>query len=521
MPARFSLRSALPFVLLAIAACGDGTTETPFVAEDAGRSDADSNADSNAGSDASADASESLDGASPADAAGRDAQTRDASRAADSSAPVTPEAGPDAARPPLPDAAPSPDAAPPATAPYQPFPQHVTYASGSIRPNHRTQAQLDDRVRTLYREWKARYLVDVPGASPRQAYVFYNKEGSASSNTAIVSCSEGHGYGMLLAAYMAGADSAAREDFDALTRFYDAHRSSIEPTLMAWQHVKQGTQIVNNPSGGSDSAADGDLDIAYAFFVAHDQWGGSGAFDYRAKGLAMARGIAHGLLASSDKHLRLGDWVRESDPKYGPTTRASDFLLGHLDVFGAADATLGFSQAKTTTLAIATTQMARGGSAATGLLPDFLTRGASGWAPVPAGFLEGAHDGDYHYNACRVPWRLGTYALTSGDRALHGSLETLNAFIKGATGGNARNVKAGYRVGSGTPGQSYANYEDLAFTAPFLVSAAIDARHQSWMNALWDASAEGFPTANDVYYGNSIRLLSVLVASGNWWVPTP
>jgi hypothetical protein len=141
--------------------------------------------------------------------------------------------------------------------------------------------------------------------------------------------------------------------------------------------------------------------------------------------------------------------------------------------------------------------------------------------PVPPGFLEGAHDGDYHYNACRVPWRLGTYALTSGDHRLHAGLETLNGFIKGTTGGNPRNVKAGYRVGSGTHGQSYANYEDLSFTAPFLVSAAIDARHQAWMNALWDTAAEGFPTANDVYYGNSVRLLSVLVASGNWWVPTP
>ncbi len=500
MPARFFFRSALPFLLLAAAACSEGSTETPL---------------------AEAEAEAARPDAAPSDAApARDAERTDA-RPSDSSSFPLPDAAPapDAAR--APDAATTPDAAPPATAPYRPFPQHVTYASGSIRPNHRTQAQLDDRVRTLYREWKARYLVDVPGSSPRQAYVFYNKEGSASSNTAIVSCSEGHGYGMLIAAYMAGADSAAREDFDALTRFYDAHRSSIEPTLMAWQHVKQGTQIVNNPSGGSDSAADGDLDIAYAFFVAHDQWGGSGAFDYRAKGLAMARGIARALLATSDKHLRLGDWVRESDPKYGPTTRASDFLLGHLDVFGAADATLGFSQAKTTTLAIATTQMARGGSAATGLLPDFLTRSASGWVPVPAGFLEGAHDGDYHYNACRVPWRLGTYALTSGDRSLHGSLETLNTFIKRATGENARNVRAGYRVGSAPPGQSYASYEDLAFTAPFLVSAAIDARHQSWMNALWDAAAEGFPTANDVYYGNAIRLLSVLVASGNWWVPTP
>ena len=405
--------------------------------------------------------------------------------------------------------------------PRRPFPQHVTYATASIRPNHRTQAQLDDRVATLYRQWKARYLVDVANTSPRQAYVFYNLENSSTGTAGAVSCSEGHGYGMLLAAYLAGNDGAARADFNALSRFYDAHRSSIEPTLMGWQQVRQGANVVNNPSGGTDSATDGDLDIAYAFLVADNQWGSTGTIDYRAKGVAMLRGISHGLLAASDKHLRLGDWVRDTDVTYGKATRTSDFFLGHLKAFEAFDGTLGFSQARTTTTAIASAQMARGGSSATGLLPDFMTKASGAWQPVASGFLEGNHDGDYHYNACRVPWRLGTFELTTGDRTLHPGLASVNAFIRRAANDNPHNVKAGYRVSTGTPGQSYANYEDLSFTAPFLVSAGIDPQNQAWMNSLWDTVAEGFPTANSVYFGNSIRVLSVLVASGNWWVPVP
>ena len=405
--------------------------------------------------------------------------------------------------------------------PRRPFPQHAPYASGSIRPNHRTQAQLDDRVSALYREWKARYLVDAPNTSPRQSYVFYNRENNPTGTTGAVSCSEGQGYGMLLAAYMAGSDNAAREDFNALSRFYDAHRSSIEPALMGWQQVKQGAQVVNNPNGGSDSATDGDLDIAYAFFVADNQWGSTGAVDYRAKGLAMLHGISHGLLAASDKHLRLGDWVNESDAKWGPATRTSDFVPGHLAAFHAIDGTLGFLQSKVTTLAIANGQMTRGAASATGLLPDFMTKASGTWGPVANGFLEGPHDGDYHYNACRVPWRLGTYELTSGDRALHTGLTALNAFVRRSANENPHNIKAGYRVSTGTPGESYANYEDLSFTAPFIVSAAVDAQNQTWMNGLWDAVADGFPTASDVYFGNSIRLISLLVTTGNWWVPGP
>ena len=481
-------RRALAVAIGVQAACSDGA------ATDVAASSTD------AGAATLADAALLRDGAPPADAP-RDG----AAAAADSSVLSSPDAGTDAAMP----------------GPRRPFPQHVTYARGSIRPSHRTQAQLDERVRTLYREWKARYLVDVAAASPRQSYVFYTRESNSTGTSGAVSCSEGQGYGMLLAAYLAGADANAREDFDALSRFYDSHRSRIEPALMGWQQVQQGSQVVNNPSGGNDSATDGDLDIAYAFLVADNQWGSTGAIDYRAKGLAMLRGVSHGLLATGDKHLRLGDWVTEGDAKYGPATRTSDFFLGHLKAFESFDGTLGFSQARATTVAIASAQMTSGGRAATGLLPDFMTKASGTWAPVASGFLEGTHDGDYHYNACRTPWRLGTYELSTGDLAMHAGLTNLNAFIRRSAGDNPHNVRAGYRVGSGTPGQSYANYEDLSFTAPFLVSAAIDAQNQGWMNALWDTVAEGSPTSSDVYFGNSIRMISVLVASGNWWSPAP
>jgi len=40
----------------------------------------------------------------------------------------------------------------------RPFPQHVAYASGTIRPSHQTQAQQDAAVRTYYDQWKADFL---------------------------------------------------------------------------------------------------------------------------------------------------------------------------------------------------------------------------------------------------------------------------------------------------------------------------------------------------------------------------
>jgi endoglucanase len=59
----------------------------------------------------------------------------------------------------------------PATAstafPQRPFPQHSTYAPGTIRPNQRTQAQMDDDVGLFYDQWKADYLVAVTGSPTR------------------------------------------------------------------------------------------------------------------------------------------------------------------------------------------------------------------------------------------------------------------------------------------------------------------------------------------------------------------
>ena len=60
-----------------------------------------------------------------------------------------------------------------------------------------------------------------------------------------------------------------RGDFDALLGFYCAHLN--EHRLMMWQHVKRGEEIVRNPdpaSQSSNSATDGDADVAYALLTA-------------------------------------------------------------------------------------------------------------------------------------------------------------------------------------------------------------------------------------------------------------
>jgi hypothetical protein len=140
-----------------------------------------------------------------------------------------------------------------------PFGSHPhPYASGTIKPAH-SQAQLDQAVKDFYDTWKGLYLGDGCGGG---RYLVLT--GMANSKTV----SEAHGYGMLLAAYMAGYDSEAKTIFDGMYKYYLAHQSVNTPFLMAWS---QDSACNNNQ--GPDSATDGDLDIAYALLLADKQWG--------------------------------------------------------------------------------------------------------------------------------------------------------------------------------------------------------------------------------------------------------
>jgi hypothetical protein len=147
----------------------------------------------------------------------------------------------------------------------------------------------------------------------------------------------------------------------------------------------------------------------------------------------------------------------------------------------------------------------------TGLLPDFVIN-SSGWKPAPANFLEGPDDGHYNYNSCRTPWRITTDYLMTGDTRALDQLRKMNSWVRSKTGNNAANIMAGYDLG----GTATANYTDNCFTIPFGVCAMTDAANQSWLNSIWTRAAN---TNTENYYNDSIRLLSMIAMSGNWWSP--
>lgn len=392
--------------------------------------------------------------------------------------------------------------------PFRAFPQHTAYAEGSIKPNHITQAAMDDTVKRLYDEWKAKYLKANPYTTG-QYYVWYADGDWFEENE--ITVSEAHGYGMLITALMAGHDPEAKKYFDGLYRYFRAHPSEINPDLMAWQQADSGKAIID--INGVDSATDGDMDIAYGLLLASEQWGSDGEINY----LAQARKVIHAIMKSEVSHsdwiLRIADWATSG--KWTTATRPSDFMLQHMKDFELASGDSRWDNVVDKTYSIIQS-IHKKYSPNSGLLPDFVVKSGSSFIPAPPEFLESVYDGDYNYNSSRIPWRIGTDYLITGDDRAKKQLSTLNAWIRKTTNNDPKNILAGYKLDGS---KALADYEDISFSAPLMVSAMIDSSNQEWLNKLWDYNV-AVKTEDDLYFGNNLRLLSMIVVSGNWWSPS-
>ncbi len=410
--------------------------------------------------------------------------------------------------------------------PHKPFPQHAAYVGGSIKPNHVTQAEMDATVIRLYREWKQKYLQANPYDSS-QKYVWYTDdldrddleiweplEGGGSYFP--ITVSEAHGYGMMITALMAGRDPAAQDDFDAMYRYFRAHPSEINPQLMAWRQGDTGTEIID--VSGVDSATDGDMDIAYSLLLADQQWGSQGDINYLEEAKKVIRAIMDSEVYQTDWTLRIADWATSG--KYAGATRASDFMLQHMKDYGTVTGDERWGRTVDGTYRVID-EIFKNYSPNAGLLPDFIVKQGDRFVPAEPYWLESEHDGDYYYNSSRVPWRIATDYLVTGDKRAKDQLTTLNRWIRGQTQNDPSRIFSGYKLdgSAGLQASVEDEWQDITFIAPFMVSATIDEGNQQWLNDLWDYSA-AIDTEDEVYFGNNIRMLSMIVVSGNWWSPT-
>jgi hypothetical protein len=373
----------------------------------------------------------------------------------------------------------------------------VGYKAG-IKPTQ-NNSTMDAMLGTQYDAWKAARIVSASSIVAGGYAVQF-------SDTNYMTVSEGMGYGMLLAVLFAGHDAQAQQLFNGLLAVVRARPAyAMTPYDASGQYLMDWRVAAGGASAGQGwNAMDGDLDIAMALLMADKQWGSAGAVNY----LQEAKNTIAGL-----KYFNFKPDGTTKGLSTANVSRTSDYMIGHFRAFKAAtgDTLWDLAVDRAYTLL---DRMQTVYSPGKGLMPDFIV-GTDTATPYPSpGYMGDGNnmEGYFYWNGCRNPWRLGTDYVLSGDTRFATVCGRLMDFFQSASGGNAGAISCGYKL----DGTVLGAFADPSFIAPAAVGAMVDARFQGLLDSAWSWNLAHLQTG---YYASEIQLLSMVVASGNWWTP--
>ena len=137
---------------------------------------------------------------------------------------------------------------------------------------------------------------------------------------------------------------------------------------------------------------------------------------------------------------------------------------------------------------------------------------------------ESPSDGARHWNACRVPWRLGVDLLFSGTTPIEEVVtRPYNRFQFEVTNGAFRNVAGRWLNGELNQTHLHARFAHpyyLNSGAAFWGSSAVLAAvygPQEWFDDAWHVTSTDYFWNNQ--YGDYINVLTMIATSGNEWTP--
>lgn len=353
----------------------------------------------------------------------------------------------------------------------RPFPQNVNYKFG-VKPTTIT----DKDALNTYNKWKELFLVKCNAG--------YRVTGESQDETRV----EAIGFGTILSAYF--ADKAT---FDGLYAFYKSKRTATANNMMAWNVSCDG---INDPG----SASDGDIDVAFALIVAHNQWGGN----YLKEAKTIINIIKKSVVTKCGNVLALAPgYSKES--KEGPMWGGCDltdiqyYTPAFFRIFAKVSNDNDWNKLADDTYTI----LNAAAHPETGLVPDW--QSVSG---TPGG--NSNRVAYFRYDACRAPWRLALDYLWNGNTK---SKEWSTKISGWANKVGPANIKDGYNL-DGT------DHNDGNHNSAFVGGLAVSAMCNN--QAIADAfGAEMLsPKLGDLHwFVMSTRALYLTTLTGNFWKP--
>jgi endo-1,4-beta-D-glucanase Y len=350
--------------------------------------------------------------------------------------------------------------APPAGGASFPFPRHRLSEMCAYPANCN-----DEDVSFAWTKWKQAFVADAGGGALR-----VKRPGNANDTV-----SEGIGYGMLAAVYLAD-----RATFDGLWSY--ARGRLDENGVMNWHYDANGAVL-----DGGGGATDADEDIAFALVMADAQWPAGG---YAPAAKKMVADILSHEVESGSNVLKPGDrWGGSSQ------TNPSYLAPAYYRVFAASSGDTRWMAVVDSSYAL----LGKCADPATGLVPD--------WCNADGAAQRNSH---YAYDACRTPWRIAMDACWNGEPRAQAFLTRVSAFFgkQGAAG-----IRDGYAL-DGTPlGQSNA----LSFVGPAGAGALAGPASALTRDAYTRVKAVTRLAAGSGYgyYDASWGVLSLLLMTGN------
>lgn len=257
-------------------------------------------------------------------------------------------------------------------------------------------------LRAQYAQWKTNFLVACNAGELRVQYPESGKD----------TRSEAMGYGMVIAAYMGDQTT-----FDGLLKYYQ--RASTQG-LMNWHPTNCGA--TGATAGDNGSAADADVDAAFALVVANKQWPGQYTTQLGTiLGAVRARlflPACQGILLAGSQFAACGC----INGSYIPT--------GYYPAFGAADT--GNTAFWTTARTNSYTYFQAASNDNTGLIPAWSTNTGSTNLQCPAApqVGGGGQANQFQADAARAPWRVSVDYAWTANASAKTFLSSIAAFAK-------------------------------------------------------------------------------------------
>ncbi len=422
-----------------------------------------------------------------------------------------------------------------------------------------------------YNEWRNQYVVSAGNGMLR-----VRRDAGTSYDTV----SEGIGYGMLLAVYFNDQPTFDQLYKYAKAHFHSkglmhwmVRADGVDisefglpvPHDAVWKNTNTGKIEASStqPSGsgwvrlctygrGFTSATDADVDMALALCMAYKLWGSSANYNYETEAKTLISNIMNydmGVGFNSELFLypgacTNGSWSGIWGGKNG--WNPSYFTPAWYPIFEEMTGDTRWGQlADKIWDEIAKIEAVNNN---TGLLPDWCdTSGATPTQPKKVGnvaasdilvnvLVENGKTNYYtnepgkmsynvYYDGIRVLWRMAVAASWFGDENAKRIVEKQHNFFKNIIRGSINNLKDGYSIDGSA--WNIANKDALNVavggqwtTSPFVsmvgTSALLIGGYYSWQLYSWLWHSKTPYTDNYHYYGNTLRLLSLIYLSGEF-----